>query len=133
MLQRLRVPLNESQPELEGQLLNLAKLLVDSLNQDHLGFLLGESIAGERSIGRLERWLKQEGYAKVDRDIEYLRRLQRLRSKIVAHRKGSESGRVLTAEISDGTRAELVGDLLASGNQLLSDVAAHFGVALAVS
>jgi hypothetical protein len=133
VLQRLRVPLSESQPEFEGQTLNLAKLLVDALNQEQLGLLLAETIPGEQSIARLERWLTQEGYANTNRDIELLRRVQRLRSKTAAHRKGTEYGRFLATEIGNGTQAELVGRLMVSGSQLLTDLADHFGVSLEAS
>ena len=126
----LRVPLTESQPQFEGQMLNLARLLVDSLNQDHLGSLLAEEIKGEQSISRLERWLSNESYAHTPRDIELLRKVQRLRSKVSAHRKGSDYSNFVTQEVGTDTHAEVVGRLMMSACQMLNDLAEHFGVQL---
>ena len=74
VLQRFRVPLSDSQPEFEAQVLSLTKLLVDYLNDKQLVTLLGSKIPGEQSIGKLERWLTQEGYPEVERDIAFLLR-----------------------------------------------------------
>ena len=84
------MPLSESQSEFEAQILNLAKLLVDCINQEQLGSLATEAVAGEPSISRLERWLTQSGHPDVEREANYLRRVQRLRSKAAAHRKGTD-------------------------------------------
>ena len=81
VFQRLRIPLSESQAEFGGQILGLAKLLVDVLNQKHLGTLVGATVQNEQSIARLERWLTDAGYPSVDRDVGFLRRVQLLRSK----------------------------------------------------
>lgn len=85
---------------LEGVALLERALTVDSLNQDRLGPLLPIKISGEQSIGRLERWLIQEGYAHVNRDVGILRRLQRLRSKAAAHRKGSDYSNFVMADLA---------------------------------
>ncbi|WP_163513571.1 hypothetical protein [Fodinicola acaciae] len=96
LLQRLRIPLNESQTEFEGSILIMTLLMVDALNETQIKKLLTERRDNERGISKLERWLKQEGYPHVDRDIPFLRSLQEVRSKIAAHRKGSDYEQVLT-------------------------------------
>lgn len=88
LLQQLRVPLTESQTEFEGSLDILAKLLSDGLNDKEIQRRLESRVKDEKSIAKFERWLRQEGYEKVDRDVKLLRDVQTLRSKAAAHRKG---------------------------------------------
>ena len=130
IFQRLRIPLSESQAEFDGQILGLAKLLVDVLNQKHLGTLVGTTVQNEQSIARLERWLKDAGYPSVDRDVGLLRRVQLLRSKGAAHKKGSEYERIVAREVGSGTKAALVARLLGEGVQMLDGLATHFSVDL---
>lgn len=95
LLQQLRVPLTESQTEFEGSLDILAKLLGDGLNDKEIQRRLESWEKGEKSIAKFERWLQQEGYEYVDRDIKLLRDIQALRSKAAAHRKGSDYEKTL--------------------------------------
>ena len=90
VLQRLRIPLNDSQPEFEDQVMGLAKVLVDALNERAIQQQLPTKVENEKGISKLERWMLQKQYPFVERDISFLRRLQRLRSKLTAHRKGSD-------------------------------------------
>lgn len=101
VLKRLRIPLNESQPEFEGQVLNLAKVLVDSLNETELGARLATKVKDEKGVSKFKRWLEQEGYPTVEADIAVLQKVQRLRSRAAAHRKGSDYEKFLTAELGD--------------------------------
>jgi len=102
LLQQLRVPLTESQTEFEGSLDILAKLLSDGLNDKEVQRRLESRIKDEKSIAKFERWLRQEGYEHVDRDVKLLRDVQTLRSKAAAHRKGSDY---------EGTLGRLLGAL----------------------
>ena len=79
LLQQLRIPLNESQTEFEDSIGTLAKLLSDGLNDKEIQSRLPSRVEGEKSMGKLERWLKQEEYEHVDRDIKLLRDVQTLR------------------------------------------------------
>jgi hypothetical protein len=84
--------------------LNLAKVLVDALNESRLQKLLGSRIPNEKGISKLKRWLEKEGYPDSDRDIELLQQVQRLRSRAAAHRKGSDYERFVRSELgSDGS------------------------------
>ena len=94
VLQQLRVALDDSQPEFENQVMCLAKVLVDALNETEILKQLPNKVKNEKGISKLERWMCQEQYPSVERDIEFLRRFQSLRSKLTAHRKGSEYTRV---------------------------------------
>jgi hypothetical protein len=126
LLQRVRVPLTNSDPEFEEQLLLVARLLVDFLNDAELKRQTAASSHGLKSIGKLEAWLKQEGYRQVSRDIELLRGLQSLRSKGAAHRKGSGYASELTALVGTGTRQDAIRQLLDRALTMLADLSEHF-------
>lgn len=130
VLQRLRVPLNASQPEFEDQVMGLAKVMVDALNERAIQEQLSTKVQGEKGIGKLERWIDQEEYPSAERDIAFLRRLQRLRSKLAAHRKGSDYAQVLTDENVNPDPIEEVATMLQDAERLLRSLAAHVGIDL---
>jgi len=100
LIRRVRVPLNNTDTEFEAQLLGLAKLLVDLLNEVEIAAAL-PPLKEEKGISKLKRFLEAEGYEYVDRDIALLRTIQSLRSRIAAHTSGS-SGQAFLAEELDG-------------------------------
>lgn len=130
VLSGLRVPPTNSQPAFEEQLLNLAKLLVDALNEKGIGGELPDKVEGEQGITKLERWLEQVEYPMVERDVAYLRRLQRLRSKVSAHRKSSKHERLLEDEGVDEDRREEVSALLRAGSRMIQDLADFLSIPL---
>src|SRR5262249_47442583 len=95
LLQRLRIPLDESQAEFEASIRILTQLIVDAINENQIQSLLPDRRKDEKGISKLQRWLEQEGYPHVDRDIAFLRRLQQARSEITAHRKSSRYEQIL--------------------------------------
>ena len=101
LLQQLRIPLTESQTEFEGSLDILAKLLSDGLKDKEIKRRLQSPGKDEKSIAKFERWLRQEGYEHVDRDIKLLRDIQTLRSKAAAHRKGADYEKTLDRILGD--------------------------------
>lgn len=101
LLQRLRVPLNESQVEFEESLDILAKLLSDGLNDKEIKSRLQSPVRDEKSISKFERWLRQEGYGHADRDVKLLRDVQELRSKVAAHRKSADYEKTLDSVLGD--------------------------------
>ncbi len=130
VLQRLRVPLNESQPEFEDQIAGLTKCLVDFLNEAALVEQLGGSLEDEKGIDKLERWLTDTDYPHTERDIRFLRRLQRIRSRPTAHRKGSDYEEFLENEdVDEDTRVEIARQLMAAV-EMLTDISKYFDVAL---
>jgi hypothetical protein len=92
----LRVPLDENRAEFDGQVLSLAKLLVDSLNADALQHQLVSKVPNERSIAKLERWLKKRQLRGWEQHIQFLRNLQALRGGS-AHPKGDNYARAAKA------------------------------------
>jgi len=130
IFRRLRIPLDDGQPEFESQIMGLAKLLVDAINEKELQERLPDRQPGEKSIGKLKRWMRQEQYPMVERDIAFLRRLQHLRSKVTAHRKGSDYQKVLADENVNDDPVQEVATMLQGAERLLYDLALHAGIDL---
>ncbi len=87
LLATLRIPLNDEQAEFDGQVLALAKLIVDSLNEAEISKLLPNKIDDEKGIAKFERFLTLNGVAAAEPICTFLRRLYGLRHG-VGHRKG---------------------------------------------
>jgi hypothetical protein len=85
----LHIPLSENQAEFDGQVLALAKVLVDSLNEEALaksGITLVKDMKG---ISKLDSFLELQRFAYRDEVVQFLRDLYSLRSSGSGHRKGS--------------------------------------------
>lgn len=82
----LRVPLTNDIREFDEQIGTLTKVFVDSLNEKELakGITNKESAKG---LDKLETWLAAQHFRR-DNMMEFLRKLQALRSASTAHRKG---------------------------------------------
>ena len=80
-------------------------------------------VANEKGISKLERFLRAEGYADVDRDIALLRRIQNLRSRIAAHSSGSGGQAFLASELNGMSKREFVTDLMLQATQMLEGLA----------
>ena len=66
----------------------------------------------------------------AERDIAFLRRLQRLRSKLAAHRKGSDYAQILADENVNDDHIQEVATMLRDAERLLYGLAAHVGINL---
>ncbi|MCD4849689.1 hypothetical protein LN996_02565 [Arthrobacter sp. AK01] len=111
ILDRLHVPLNETQTEFEDQLMILAKLLVDFLNDKGIGKVVGKGPENERSLGKLQRFFEKVGYDQGDEDLSLLREIQELRSRVAAHTKGSDYDKFIASKLAGMSKKELVRDL----------------------
>lgn len=116
---RIRIPLNNSQPEFETQISNLTKLLVDALNEDQLVKEIGSQKENEKGIGKLQRWLELKHYPDIDKVIPYLKRLQRLRSKVSAHKKSSSHQQFLDDENVNSDKQIEVSNILLDATKML--------------
>lgn len=87
----VRVPATDEQKDFDDLILALAKILVDSLNEQELNKLIPVSERADikGSISRLEKTLIGQGRQGHGEHIKFLRNLQNLRSSGTAHRKGS--------------------------------------------
>lgn len=87
----LHVPTSLGFAAFDAQLTGLAKLVVDSLNEEMLGKNLTGKVADQKGIGKLERFLDEQGLDTQGAFLcETLRRVQGARSRSSAHRKGSD-------------------------------------------
>jgi hypothetical protein len=105
VLSQLHVPLEDGQYEFDQQVLNLAKLLVDLLNDRAVAAIVGPGPKEERSLGRLRRFLLLRGAASGDSIMATLRAIQDIRSTGAAHIKGSNYEKALGALPKDRRRA----------------------------
>lgn len=74
--------------------------------------------------------MRQQEYPSVEYDIAFLRRLQRLRSKLAAHCKGSGCAQALRDAKVDADPVQEGARLLFGAEQVLCRLASHFGIDL---
>ena len=85
----IHVPTNTSFGQFDDQIVRLAKLVVDSLNEEEMSAALAKPVKDEKGIAKLERLLGQLGIAS-DPLCADLRRAQGARTRSAAHRKGGD-------------------------------------------
>ena len=92
----LHVPTNRGYAAFDTQLISLAKLVVDCLNEEDLGTNLTSRVKGEKGIAKLERFAQEQGLsASVNPLCAILRQVQGARNRSSAHRKGNDFDEVL--------------------------------------
>lgn len=89
--QCIRIPSTDEQRDFDELVLDLTKILIDSLNEKGLaGFVAPQKVTELKgSVSKLEAALAAKGASGFEEHIKFLRRLQNLRSAGSAHRKGS--------------------------------------------
>lgn len=87
--QNLRLLLNNSQSEFDVQVLSLAKVLIDALNEADIEKRTSGLLSNSKGITKLETFLKAQGFPNIEQGVQFLRDLQSIRSTGVAHLKGS--------------------------------------------
>jgi hypothetical protein len=110
VLSKLHTPVGDSLAEFDEQVLYLAKLLVDSLNEQALTAGMDKGPKDEKGLAKLERFLENQGVAEARTLLKPLAEVQGLRSKSAAHRKGSSFD--ITIAIGDLGRREGFNKLL---------------------
>ena len=113
LFNRLRLPLNDSQAEFESSIRVLTQVLVDALNEKQIESRLSTKQPNEKGISKLERLFAQEERLQGN-DVQVLRSLQELRSRVTAHRKGSDYEKVLDKNFGNRRGREAV-ELLMQG------------------
>lgn len=119
LIQRVRIPLNDTDIEFEAQLLALAKLLVDMLDEAAIAADL-PPLKDEKGISKLKRFLEAHRYEHVDRDIPLLRRIQSLRSRIAAHTSGSSGQAFLAQELEGLSKPDFIEKLMRDATQMFA-------------
>ena len=89
-LDSLRIPLNEEQLEFDTQIQYLTKVFIDSINTKEIRKAFPISYKeNSKTIDILDQCLKAQNI-RIDPMIEFLRKLQKLRSKGPAHTETDE-------------------------------------------
>lgn len=86
LLATLHIPLNDEQGEFDNQVLALAKLCIDSLNEAEIAKQLPSKIENEKGMAKFERFLTLNGVI-AEPIVTFMRSLYGLRHG-VGHRKG---------------------------------------------
>lgn len=123
VLQRLRIPVNDTDAELRTQSINLALVLVDYLNEKNLASYLSDA-KGDKGIAKFKKFLEAQSYQHTERDIRLLQRIQRMRSRIAAHSSGSSGQAYLEEELGNDTPQEYIARLMTEATQMLNDLRA---------
>ena len=121
VLQRLRIPVNDTDAELRAQLINLALVLVDYLNEKQVASYLSDA-KGDKGIAKLKKFLTAQSYQHTERDVRLLQRIQRMRSRIAAHSSGSSGQAYLEEELGNDTPQEYIARLMTEATQMLDDL-----------
>jgi len=127
VIKQIRVPLSDTTAEFDRQVLLLAKLLIDSLDDAQLVEELGGALPDERSIGKFDRFLALKGYPHRDRDIKLLRAIQAARSTGAAHRRGEHFRKTRTElQLDEREVSDVFRELLSRVNQMLVGLLTYF-------
>jgi hypothetical protein len=96
LINTIRIPTVNTQDEFDEQVINLTKLLVDSLNEKALKQHAGPFDKDVKGIMKFELYLQKTNFPDYTVVIQFLRDLQSLRSAGSAHLKGSNYEKVIT-------------------------------------
>ena len=123
ILAKLHVPASDSQSEFDEQVLYLAKLLVDYLNEGAMTKALQAPVKGKKGLAKLERFLAETGAADAAGLVRPFANLQGLRSRGSAHRKGSDFD--LSVAIGELTRRDGLRNLMSEAVNALESLKSH--------
>ena len=127
LLDTVRIPVTNSQSELDEQIVHLTKLLVDSLNEKELAKRAGVLEEGTKGIGKLAGFLETTQFPERQSIVQLLRDLQTLRSTGSAHRKGSGYEKIIAKLGVDPTRKpDAVRRLLEEATAALRALRLHY-------
>lgn len=88
VIHSIHVPTNPSFGQFDDQIIRLAKLTVDSLNEEQIAAAATSKTKGDGGISKLEKLLQDLGYPTTICDA--LRQVQGARTRSAAHRKGGD-------------------------------------------
>lgn len=125
LLQMLQIPSRNSQNMFDEQILILTKLLIDLINTKEIDKRFGLSEKDAKSIDKFEKLLGD--YSDTPKVIEFLRALQKLRSKGAAHSKGTSYKKSVEAmNISLDNKPKAFESILSRAISLLGGMLRHF-------
>jgi hypothetical protein len=124
--QSLRILLTNDQAEFDQQVLALAKILIDSLNEKELEkvIIIGK---GDKGITKFEKFLRSYKLVDCDKHVSFLRNLHDLRSSGTAHRKSKNYEKVSRVfHIEDKNLMDVFDDILKCSILLLDYLESGF-------
>ena len=123
-LQTLRIPASDEQRDFDGLVQSLATILIDSLNMKCLNSLLSEEQKeglSQGSITCLETVLTSRDIEDFVEHIDFLRKLQSLRSSSSAHRKGRKYRNISKQfDIESQSLRDVIADILRQAIRFLN-------------
>lgn len=125
-LATLREPSTEEQSEFDALVLSLTKIIIDYLNEDKLAALLLSSVIGKnmKGIDKLEAVFAAANPEGASPHVQFLRKLQALRSAGAAHRKGKKFKKASAAvDLGKESPRTVFKALLAEANAFLAFLA----------
>jgi hypothetical protein len=122
VLAKLHVPLGDGSAEFDEQVLYLAKLLVDCLNEESITAMSTTTESGAKGLAKLERLLTERGVDDPRALLKPFGEVQGLRSRGAAHRKGSSFD--ITVAVGDLGRRKGFEELMRRAVQTLAALTA---------
>ena len=127
LVDTIRIPVTNSQAEMDEQVLCLTKLLVDSLNEKDIAGVAKGVPKGAKGIAKLDAFFATTGFAGGEAIVQFLKDLQLLRSTGSGHRKGSEYDKTIARLGVDPSRKpEAISRLLEEGVAMLRALRAQY-------
>ena len=123
-LNSLRIPATDEQRDFDEMVLSLTKVLIDSLNVVYLKKMIPfdkrEKFKDKKSVTLLEDALNLNDIGGATGHIDFLRKLQNLRSSGSAHRKGSNYDKIARHfDIEDQNLRHVFTEILKSATNVL--------------
>ena len=123
----IRIPVTNSQGEMDEQVLCLTKLLVDSLNERELAKAVTSLPEGAKGIAKLDAFFQASGYEDGKAIVQFLKDLQLLRSTGSGHRKGSAYDEtVAKLGVDPKRKPDAVAHLLEEGIAMIRALRFHY-------
>lgn len=119
-IELLHIPITSSQEEFDHQVLSLVKTLIDSLNEKEVKKQLNSAADIKGSISLLEQWLIEMKFTGFEPHIEFLRKLQKLRSTGTGHRKGKDYEKIKSEfGLTEDNFCNVFSDILDNANSFI--------------
>ena len=116
----LRIPLTNDQAEFDQQVLALAKVFIDSLNEESLRKFIPAKEKDEKGISKFETFLTVQGLTDFQQHIKFMRDFYDLRSSGVGHRKGKKFEKIAaTFQLAERDLIVVFEDILKKMTMLL--------------
>ncbi|MDR4498912.1 MAG: hypothetical protein MRK02_13495 [Candidatus Scalindua sp.] len=123
----LRVPITNDHSEFDFQILAIAKIIIDSLNEKELGKAIEASAKDLPGIEKFGQFLKEKSMPNHNGYIDFLKDLYALRSSGVGHRKGKRFEKVAARfDIEKRPLKEVFVGILKRAEEMLNSLEKHF-------